>query len=141
MTLRVVFLSLFIFISQQTFAKLPPKPLQCPTAASIKASGLSGAEAISGDIYAVYQFSDYGLNEKWGFVLLFIEANNEYQALQKGNKILPSLSGSPIPTPTEDNDGWMCNYNMIGDYIAAAVNLDDMNNLSNIRKFSQKHKK
>lgn len=123
---RLALLTLGLFLSCSIIARPHPKPEQCPNINVVKSEGLITAEEIFGDnFYGALNFSNYGLKEKWAFVIAAIEANNKKQALEIGQKLLKQTSGSPVPT-LDDKETWVCWYQAPGDYIAVAIEpLDD----------------
>lgn len=124
MKIKALIFSICAIMSQSIFAKLPAKPAQCPNASVIKQTGLSMAERVLGQGYSVYHFSPYDTNNQWLFVIAIIDANNEVAALSQGNQVLKTLTGSPKPIPTDDQDAWQCTYQVQGQYVAEAFNFD-----------------
>lgn len=116
---KLVLITVTLCLSQFTLAAFHPKPDQCPNISVIQAEGLSQAEAFKSNYWGAFQISSYRLKELWAFIIIPIEANNEHQAIQKGNETLQNVSGAP--SPQSDADDWFCEYHAPGDYYAIAV--------------------
>lgn len=126
MKIKAVIFTLCAILSQSVLAKLPPRPAQCPDANIIKQTPLTMAEDILGPTsFATYQFSKYNTETQWGFLIAPIDAPNKAEALKKGNEIMASLQGLPKPVPTDENDGWQCNYHVNGQYVSVAISMND----------------
>lgn len=95
-------------------------PVICPDANLIKATGFADAGEAWEHIYNAYNQSTYNTNHEWMFVLGGIQAPTKERALEKANKMLPRLSGSPLPE--RDGAEWTCNYSGFNkNYLAVAV--------------------
>lgn len=118
---KLVLVTITLGLSQFALAASHPKPEQCPNISVIQAEGLSQADVLNNDYWGAFQISSYRLKELWGFFIIPIEANNEHQAIQKGNEILQNVSGDPSPQSDAQGDDWFCEYHAPGDYYAMAV--------------------
>lgn len=118
----VLLLAISLIFSQSVMAGLPPKPEQCPSIDRVRAEGFSEVQAMYSDTtFFVFNYSHYDLQEQWGFLLLTIKADNKTKAIQKGNLVLQSISGSPIPVLDENDEDWICVYQTLDGYFAAAI--------------------
>lgn len=101
-----------------------PMPPKCPSADAIKQEGVSMIIDWDINVYVTTQISTFDTNQRWFFSLGFIEADSKRAALKIGNKLLINMSGNPVPEQN-NNDAWVCNYHMNGDYRAFALITDD----------------
>lgn len=94
--------------SSMVFA-MPPKPAKCPGIPSIKSAGLAYAAPDAGR-YVVAQMSKYDTTDTWIFAFINIPATSTAEAITKGNELLSTLSGAPVPYAVESQNVWACMY-------------------------------
>lgn len=88
---------------------MPPKPAKCPSVSTIKSTGLAYAAPDSGR-YVVAQMSKYDTADTWIFAFVDIQAASSEEALQTGNQLLGTLSGTPLPIAVNSQNVWACLY-------------------------------
>lgn len=123
MKLRI-FLSICILsISQWAFAEMPPKPEKCPDVAELQKVPFFMAQKPEGmPGYGAITMSKYKTNDAWVFIMGFIDAPNFFEAITIANGNLPNIAGEPEPVPFEDQEVWVCPYDVEGtDYQAFAI--------------------
>ncbi len=64
--------------------------------------------------YAAMSLGTYHTSDNWLFLMGFIEADSVMQALITANQNLPNLIGSPEPMAFEDQQVWVCAYEVQG---------------------------
>lgn len=130
---RVLALTICLFFSQITLAKLPPKPVSCPDKAVIFSAGLTMAEPVSNRYYFAYHLSNYQTKTPWAFVIVPVEGDSPINAIHNANTLLPKMTGNPNPEITSDHDGWLCSYQLPDpEMLAAAVTSEDMPSIRRI---------
>jgi hypothetical protein len=110
-------------ISQLAMAEMPPKPESCPAVAALSSQPFFMAQHPEGTPgYAAIRLGKYNTSENWGFLMIFIEANNMMQAVTIANSHLNDIAGHPEPMAVPGKDMWACLYNVQGTpYQAIAV--------------------
>lgn len=114
------FICTVVFASYAAAQGLPPE--KCPSISEIKGEGLSYVTEFGSHKYLASQISHYDTEQQWIFAIAFIPAKNQEIALEKGNKLMNDVSGSPFPQ--EDHNEWVCEYNIPGNYMAVALPVD-----------------
>lgn len=121
---RVVIACIALAFSQFAFAgEMPPKPDSCPATSSLKTTPFFMAQEQEGQGWVDFSMGNFGTSDFWGFALAFVKAGNMMEALDIGNKMLPSLQGNPKPMPidTPDVQTWACMYGVDGPYQVVAL--------------------
>lgn len=120
-TVNTLIGGLALFCSSVTAA---PDPEVCPSAAAIKAEGVSYAYNLMLDLYLTTNGSQYDTDKSWEFAIGIIRADDEDRALAQGNQVISTLSGQPLPQEIEPGT-WACIYHIAdNDYLAAAFYTD-----------------
>jgi hypothetical protein len=110
----------------------------CPDVGVIKSRAAdmnAGARAQDGS-YVVYQMDEYSTNNTWVFGIAGIKAGSVDEAVKKGKKALPTLSGSPTSVYVQQVKVCACLYDISGGY--HALSYTDGNNVPsfNLQKFN-----
>lgn len=115
----------FIFVSalvcmSHLFAATENNMLTCPSANAIQEGGLMGAMPYFQKSYMTFNLSNYDTSVNWTFVMGRIVAKSEQDALDKGQRLLATLSGTPTPQQNEEGD-WACLYHTQSPKVVAAA--------------------
>lgn len=114
-----------LVLAGSTFASTE-KPAGCPNMTALQSEGLTMAAEILDGMFITYNLSHYNTPSNWVFIMGPVAAASNDNALEEGNKILSTLSGTP--DPEEDEDGsWLCAYETGSEDLAAfAIQTEDM---------------
>lgn len=85
-------------------------PATCPSLSAVQAEGVTNASMILEGFYLDYNASNFGTDNNWFLIMGPIEAESDEEALEEGNRLLTTLSGSASPEENENGD-WICDYN------------------------------
>ena len=113
-----IFISALILLCNLAYA-MPPKPQSCPSVGALQSVPFMMAQP-SDQGYIAFTMSDYSTNELWGFFVAGIDASSTDEAMQKASDAMNTLSGKPTPLPDEEDDMWLCIYNIGHGYLAVA---------------------
>lgn len=119
----------FIFVSalvcmSNTFATKELPTLICPSASAIQEGGLAGSIPFFNRNYMTYTISRYDTSSNWTFVMGPIAAKSEKNALDKGLRLLTTVSGNPSPQQSEEGE-WACLYHTENSKVVAAAVLSE----------------
>ncbi len=110
-------------MSQLAMAEMPPKPESCPATSALSSQPFFMAQQPEdAPGYVAISLGKYNTQDNWGFLMVFIEADNMMQALMIANQNLNNIAGRPQPMPVPGQDMWACVYGVKGTpYQAIAV--------------------
>lgn len=97
-----------LVIASSAFA-ITPKPLSCPSIRAIHSEGISKATEVLEDFFVTYHMSQYDTASTWVFIMGPVFTDTNDAALAESNKILPSITGTPVPEMDDDGE-WSCQY-------------------------------
>ncbi len=97
-----------------SWATLPSRPERCPSTASIKSQDFYRYQGTNNG-WIGYKIEPFDTNEQWVFAMGYFSNSN----INDANIYLQIVTGTPTPIPSDDLDGWTCEYNVPGSYLGA----------------------